>query len=73
MNWLNFQRMYKALGYDFKHVQIDRKRSRRIEGRHDRRLGRLYDRRPLARAVLEGDRIRMDVRSSIRARTKLRS
>ncbi len=25
MNWLNFQRMYKALGYDFKHVQIDAK------------------------------------------------
>jgi hypothetical protein len=23
MNWLNFQRIYKALGYDFKHVQID--------------------------------------------------
>jgi TRAP transporter TAXI family solute receptor len=25
MNWLNFQRMYKALGYQFKHVQIDPK------------------------------------------------
>jgi TRAP transporter TAXI family solute receptor len=25
MNWLNFQRIYKALGYDFKHVQIDTK------------------------------------------------
>jgi TRAP transporter TAXI family solute receptor len=25
MNWLNFQRMYKALGYDFKHIQIDPK------------------------------------------------
>jgi TRAP transporter TAXI family solute receptor len=25
MNWLNFQRIYKALGYDFKHVQIDPK------------------------------------------------
>lgn len=25
MNWLNFNRMYKALGYDFKHVQIDPK------------------------------------------------
>jgi TRAP transporter TAXI family solute receptor len=25
MNWLNFQRMYKALGYEFKHVQIDAK------------------------------------------------
>jgi hypothetical protein len=25
MNWLNFQRMYKALGYDFNHVQIDPK------------------------------------------------
>ena len=25
MNWLNFQRIYKALGYDFKHVQIDLK------------------------------------------------
>ncbi len=25
MNWLNFQRIYKALGYDFKHVQIDAK------------------------------------------------
>ena len=25
MNWLNFQRMYKALGYEFKHVQIDPK------------------------------------------------
>jgi uncharacterized protein len=23
MNWLNFQRIFKALGYDFKHVQID--------------------------------------------------
>ncbi|HEU0204224.1 MAG TPA: TAXI family TRAP transporter solute-binding subunit [Burkholderiaceae bacterium] len=23
MNWLNFQRIYKALGYDFRHVQID--------------------------------------------------
>jgi uncharacterized protein len=23
MNWLNFQRIYKTLGYDFKHVQID--------------------------------------------------
>ena len=23
MNWLNFQRIYKALGYDFKHVQLD--------------------------------------------------
>jgi len=23
MNWLNWQRIYKALGYDFKHVQID--------------------------------------------------
>ena len=25
MNWLNFQRIYKALGYQFKHVQIDAK------------------------------------------------
>jgi TRAP transporter TAXI family solute receptor len=25
MNWLNFQRMFKALGYNFKHVQIDPK------------------------------------------------
>ena len=25
MNWLNFQRMFKALDYDFKHVQIDAK------------------------------------------------
>jgi TRAP transporter TAXI family solute receptor len=25
MNWLNFQRMYKALGYEFKHLQIDAK------------------------------------------------
>jgi uncharacterized protein len=25
MNWLNFQRIYKTLGYDFKHVQIDNK------------------------------------------------
>jgi TRAP-type uncharacterized transport system substrate-binding protein len=25
MNWLNFQRMYKVLGYSFKHVQIDPK------------------------------------------------
>jgi len=25
MNWLNFQRIYKVLGYDFKHVQIDPK------------------------------------------------
>jgi len=25
MNWLNFQRMYKALGYEFNHVQIDPK------------------------------------------------
>ncbi|MCC6532404.1 MAG: immunogenic protein [Burkholderiales bacterium] len=25
MNWLNFQRIYKALGYNFKHVQIDPK------------------------------------------------
>ena len=25
MNWLNFQRIYKALGYEFKHVQIDPK------------------------------------------------
>jgi TRAP transporter TAXI family solute receptor len=25
MNWLNFQRVYKTLGYDFKHVQIDTK------------------------------------------------
>jgi TRAP transporter TAXI family solute receptor len=25
MNWLNWQRVYKALGYDFKHVQIDLK------------------------------------------------
>ena len=25
MNWSNFQRTYKALGYDFKHVQIDPK------------------------------------------------
>ena len=23
MNWLNYQRIYKVLGYDFKHVQID--------------------------------------------------
>ncbi len=23
MNWLNFQRIFKALNYDFKHVQID--------------------------------------------------
>jgi len=23
MNWLNWQRIYKVLGYDFKHVQID--------------------------------------------------
>ncbi len=23
MNWLNFQRVFKALGYEFKHVQID--------------------------------------------------
>ena len=25
MNWLNFQRIYKVLGYEFKHVQIDAK------------------------------------------------
>ena len=25
MNWLNFQRMFKALGYGFRHVQIDPK------------------------------------------------
>jgi uncharacterized protein len=25
MNWLNFRRVYKALNYDFKHVQIDPK------------------------------------------------
>ena len=25
MNWLNFQRIYKTLGYQFKHVQIDAK------------------------------------------------
>ena len=25
MNWLNWQRIYKTLGYDFKHVQIDLK------------------------------------------------
>jgi hypothetical protein len=25
MNWLNFQRVYKVLGYDFKHVEIDPK------------------------------------------------
>jgi TRAP-type uncharacterized transport system substrate-binding protein len=25
MNWLNFQRVYKALGYQFKHVEIDPK------------------------------------------------
>ena len=25
MNWLNWRRIYKALGYDFKHVQIDLK------------------------------------------------
>src|SRR6266540_2736564 len=25
MNWLNWQRIFKALGYDFKHVQIDLK------------------------------------------------
>ncbi len=25
MNWLNFQRMFKTLGYGFKHVQIDAK------------------------------------------------
>ena len=25
MNWLNFQRIYKALGYQFKHLQIDAK------------------------------------------------
>jgi TRAP transporter TAXI family solute receptor len=25
MNWLNFQRIYKTLGYDFKHLQIDAK------------------------------------------------
>ena len=25
MNWLNFNRMFKALDYDFKHVQIDAK------------------------------------------------
>jgi TRAP-type uncharacterized transport system substrate-binding protein len=25
MNWLNFMRIYKALGYQFKHVQIDPK------------------------------------------------
>jgi uncharacterized protein len=25
MNWLNFNRIYKTLGYDFKHVQIDAK------------------------------------------------
>ena len=25
MNWLNFRRVYKTLGYDFKHVQIDPK------------------------------------------------
>jgi len=25
MNWLNFMRIYKVLGYDFKHVQIDLK------------------------------------------------
>ncbi|MEK7876140.1 MAG: TAXI family TRAP transporter solute-binding subunit, partial [Pseudomonadota bacterium] len=25
MNWLNWQRIYKALGYDFNHVQIDLK------------------------------------------------
>ena len=57
MNWLNFQRMYKALGYDFKHVQIDPKtQSDALQGRHDRGLGGLHDVGPIAGAVLEGDR-----------------
>ena len=57
MNWLNWQRIYKALGYDFKHVQIDLKSNAdALRGRHHRRLRDLHHRRPLARRLLEGDR-----------------
>ena len=50
MNWLNFQRIFKALGYQFKHVQIgeaaqgDALQAGTIVG-----ACRLYDRRPVAR------------------------
>ncbi len=57
MNWMNFRRVYKTLGYDFKHVQIDPKtQSDALAGRHDHRCGRLHHGGPLAGAVLEGNR-----------------
>jgi hypothetical protein len=46
MNWLNWQRIYKALGYEFKHVQIDLKSNADDAVRHDRRLRHLHHRRP---------------------------
>jgi TRAP-type uncharacterized transport system substrate-binding protein len=52
MNWLNFQRIYKALGYDFKHVQIDRRRTPTRCRPARSSVGRLYDRRPFARRLL---------------------
>ena len=57
MNWLNFQRMYKTLGYDFKHVQIDPQvQLRRPAGRHRRGSVAYTTVGQIAGAVLEGDR-----------------
>ena len=62
-NWLNWQRIYKALGYDFKHVQIDLKSNAdaleqgTIVGSVD-----LHHGRPLARAYWKETEIRMDIR-----------
>ena len=56
MNWLNWQRIYKALGYEFKRPDRPQVERRRDAVRHDRRLRHLHHGRPLARVLLEGDR-----------------
>ena len=57
MNWLNFQRIFKALGYDFKHVQIDLKSNAdALEAGTIVGSVAYTTVRPLALVLLEGDR-----------------
>ena len=74
MNWLNFQRIFKALGYEFKHVQIDPSRIP-TRCRPAPSSARPPIRPPVNRWRPTGRRPRSawTSRSSIRARTRSRS
>ena len=73
MNWLNFQRIYKALGYDFKHVQIDPKtQSDALQARH-RSSARSPTPRQAARSRPTGRRPRSAWTSGSSIRARMRS